>query len=121
IVTRDDGHPYVAGDGDGEHEPIVIISVLADQVNATRRAHDYRLARESPAELLNQPRGPLRRVILRGRSLVIGHDSHSGTSWGAASRRAAARSSASVSLMNVPAPDSTLARYFSFSLVRCGG
>ena len=129
-VRERDSHPAVRGrdereadleaDRGRQHEPEVVVGVLADQVDPTGGpdhldrggvgGHARFVATQPLGECLDLERAEA-------------HDtaSSSAGSCGARSRSVAAVSSGSVSLMKAPAPASEPARYLSLVAVRFGG
>src|SRR5687767_11013745 len=86
------------------HITVVVIGVLADQIYSPGSAKITRLGLKPFLKFLTQDVQPF---------------FHSTGSISA--RNSGAFNSGSVSLMNIPAPASLPARYFSFSAVRSGG
>lgn len=112
---------HAAVDGEGEHEAVVVVDVLADQVDPAGRFSD---SLRSAAELLAE-RGDdgfdALFVRLRAIDELARHDGGAARERASASRNSCAFSSGAVSLMKVPAPVSIPARYLSLSFVRWGG
>jgi hypothetical protein len=105
VVAAGPGAEDAAVDGEGEDEAVVVVDVLADQVDAAGRGGD---AFGRAAELAPEGGDERFDALLVRRGYVRG----------AASRSSCAFSSGAVSLMKVPAPVSTPARYLSLSGVR---
>ena len=120
IARRDEREADLEADGCRQHEPEVVVGVLADQVDPPGGADDLDRGRiRGHARFVAaQPLGE--RLDLE-RPEAHGTATSSAGSWGGRSRSVAAVSSGSVSLMKAPAPASEPARYLSLVAVRFGG
>ena len=120
IGRRDEREADLEADRGRQHEPEVVVGVLADQVDPARRPDHLDRGRVAGHArfVAAQPLGE--RLDLE-RAEAHGTASSSAGSCGGRSRSVAAVSSGSVSLMKAPAPASEPARYLSLVAVRFGG
>ena len=120
VGRRDEREADLEADRGRQHEPEVVVGVLADQVDPAGRAHDANRGR-----ILGHARfvaaQPLGERLDLERADAHGTASSFAGSCGGRSRSVAAVSSGSVSLMKAPAPASEPARYLSLVAVRFGG